>query len=179
MASLKKTARPLGVTEGASTNTVAPSFFSMVILDLPCPPSLNNSTFDVTDKTGKSLGRRSKQHVKDWRAYARREIAAQYLRQTITQHVLVVVNVERASFSADIDNRMKLLFDVLVKQRVIKDDSLITGFATAWAEPGTKRVRLAIVPVQQLDIRFQPSTKHKGACGGWFLNAPETAKEAQ
>ena len=181
MVNQSKTAQPSGVTEGAATNAVAPIFFEPIRLDLPCPPSVNNAFFNKTDRRGRSKGRSLKRHVRDWLDYALRLIADQYTGDVITGHVLVVVNVEHASFSADIDNRIKLLFDALVKGGVVKDGSLITGFATAWAEPGTKRVRLAILPVQKTQATFHPSAKHKGACGGWFIEAPNettTEKEA-
>jgi len=35
------------------------------------------------------------------------------------------------SATADVDNRVKLLFDLLVTEGVITDDRFITGFATA------------------------------------------------
>lgn len=177
MVSQAKSARPLGDTEGATTSEVAPIFSGPVTLSLPCPPSVNDAFFNLTDRRGNSKGRKVKRHVRDWRDYALRIIAEQYQGDPITTRVLIVVNVERANFNADIDNRMKLLFDALVKGKVIKDDSLITGFAAAWAEPGTKRARLAIFPVNTLSIDFHPSAKHDGACGGWFFNAPSSPEE--
>lgn len=169
-------AQPLGATRGAATDIVAPQFSGPTILTLPCPPSANRAFKNVRNRKGR--GRALTQEAKDWHAYARRELAAQNPGM-IESRVLIVLNIDRASMSADADNRIKLLFDLLVKGGVLKDDKYITGFAAAWAEPRARMVRLAIFPVQTLSIDFHPSAKHDGACGGWFFNAPSSQEEEE
>lgn len=179
MSAQSKTARPLGETGGAATSNVAPVFFEPVHFDIPCPPSVNNAFFNVTDRRGNSRGRQLKRKVRDWLDYTLRLIADQYSGEPITVPVLIVVNVERGSARADIDNRIKLLFDALIKGGVIEDDSLVSGFSAAWAEPGTRRARLAILPVHKLQVTFHPSARKNGACGGWFFEAPTSTLEEE
>ena len=163
-------ARPLGELGGAaSSSSVAPSFFDPVLLTLPCPPSVNKAF-----KTVRVNGRYRRPHTKDakdWKKHAARMLQDQKPRR-VAGPVLIIVNIERTSKRADIDNRIKLLFDLLVKQGVIEDDSKVAGFAAAWSEPGTAMAHIAILPTCTLPIQFLPSAKENGACGGWFFKAP-------
>jgi Holliday junction resolvase RusA-like endonuclease len=86
--------------------------------------------------------------------------------------ILILVGVERTNKRADIDNRIKALFDVLVSQGVIEDDSKIVGFAAAWSPARDGLARVAIMPAANLDVQFQLASD--GAHGGWFLHAPQS-----
>jgi Holliday junction resolvase RusA-like endonuclease len=161
------TARPLAPLEKGATAqpslVVAPTF-----LTLPIPPSVNDA---YANRKGKGRGRVLTGKAIDWKLHAGHVLKAQRP-QHFTCPVLIIVNVERRSAMADVDNRMKLLFDLLVSEDVIVDDRFITGFATAWSPNHSERLHLAIMPVGPLAITFQPSQQN-GAVGGWIIQAPE------
>jgi hypothetical protein len=83
---------------------------------------------------------------------------------------LLLIGVERISDRSDIDNRIKLILDVLVSQKVITDDRFVTAFAACWQPSANKIARVSILPVQALTLAFQPSPD--GASGGWFIAPP-------
>lgn len=165
------TARPLAALEKGATAqpslVVAPTF-----LTLPIPPSVNDA---YANRKGKGRGRVLTAKATDWKLHAGHVLKAQKP-QRFTCPVLIVVNVERRSAMADVDNRMKLLFDLLVKEGVIVDDRFITGFATAWSPNHSERLHLAIMPVGPLAITFQ-TAETNGAVGGWVIKAPTPENE--
>lgn len=165
------TARPLAALEKGATAqpslVVAPTF-----LTLPIPPSVNEA---YANRKGKGRGRVLTAKATDWKLYAGHVLKAQKP-HSYTGEVLIVINIERRSALADVDNRMKLLFDLLKNEGVIVDDRFITAFATAWSPNHAERLHLAIMPVAPLAITFQPSEKN-GATGGWIISAPTTEDE--
>jgi len=140
---------------------VAPTF-----LTLPVPPSVNAA---YANRKGKGRGRVLTDKALDWKMHAGHVLRAQNP-ERFSVPVLIVINVERRSAMADVDNRMKLLFDLLVKEGVLVDDRHITAFATAWSPNHSERLHLAIMPVAALSLSFQPSEKN-GAVGGWIIQA--------
>ena len=48
--------------------------------------------------------------------------------------VQAIVLVRRPSKRADLDNRLKAVFDLLVRQAVIRDDTQIVRIAAAWGD---------------------------------------------
>lgn len=168
------TARPLaGMETGAPASSSIKAGAPIIFLTLPVPPSLNRAFANSRGK-GKR-GRTKTREAIDWKLYAGHVLRAQ-TSVRLTGEVLVVMNVERKSATADVDNRVKLLFDLLVTEGVITDDRFITGFATAWSPKHSDKVHLAIMPVGPVAISFQPSEK-TGAVGGWIINAPNSEEE--
>lgn len=168
------TARPVGVAEGgasASSSADAP-----LNIWLPVPPSLNAAYANGRGKGAR--GRFSTAALRDWKSEAGVALARQNW-SPVPGKVIVVMNTERRSKVADIDNRTKPVLDLLVKQGVIEDDRHVTAIATAWAEQHDNRVHIAIVPVQALAVEFRPS-KESGAFGGWLVKTlqPGTEKDA-
>lgn len=140
-----------------------------VCLELPAPPSVN----EIWRKTRAGM-RRSPRYV-EWQMEAGWRLKAQKPR-SIAGPVLVLVSVERHSNSADIDNRVKALFDLIVHHGVIEDDSRVAGFCAAWAPPANRLARLMILPASRLDLSFHLAAD--GATGGWFCNALTNLQEA-
>lgn len=144
----------------------------MILLSLPVPPSINDAR---TVSRGRIV---ETQMATDWKAYALRE-AKRQVKGTLGGPVIVVANIERgiAANREDLDNRVKLMFDVLTRSRTIKDDSQIVAHAVAWAPPGTRTARLAIMPAQQLSLRYHPANQ-TAAAGGWIFPAASDQEEA-
>lgn len=99
-------------------------------------------------------------HEAGWRLRAQRP-------QKVPGRVMLLLAVERSWDTADIDNRVKALIDLLVKHDVIDDDSNVVGFAAAWAPKRDDDARLLIFPAQSCTVQFQLTAD--GAHGGWFL----------
>jgi Holliday junction resolvase RusA-like endonuclease len=132
---------------------------------VPAPPSVN-AAFRNTAR-----GRALTQKAVDWKGHA-----GWVLRQQRPRHVpgevAVIVNVERNSASADIDNKVKLLLDLLVAHNVIEDDKRVASIAAAWIPKHSAMAHVAILPAGQLDLlRFHPAASN-GACSGWIIPAP-------
>lgn len=152
-----------GGTESAD-GAVAQAAVPSILLTIPCPPSVNEMFRNVPGK-----GRVKTAAYVDWRGHAGWVLRSQKPGR-IEGQVLAVVSVERGSASADIDNRIKAIFDLLVKHRVILDDSHIVGFCAAWAPAGSKLARVMLIPAGSYAFRFHLAAD--GAHGGWFLDAP-------
>lgn len=146
----------------------------MIYFVLPVPPSVNEA-YRVT------RGRRVKTAAAiDWDMQARREVERQMQgRAPIDGPSILVINVERGARTAreDVDNRLKLLQDQLVKGGAIEDDSLIVALAAAWAPPGTRTARLALVPASNLSIEFHVAKSSRPA-GAWIIPAALSEEEA-
>lgn len=167
------TARPVGMEAGASSSSSVDG--APIFLTLPVPPSLNAAYRN--NRRGR--GRVKTKATVDWEMYAARMIRDQKPGY-IDGYVVIVMNVERRSRQADIDNRTKLVFDLLKKQAVIVDDRFVTAFATAWS-PGVNhrdedRLNLAIYPANSLAVCFHPSDA-LGAVGGWTIQDPAHTNE--
>lgn len=143
-----------------------------LVLTLPTPPSVNQMY--ANRKKG---GRHPTKLYVDWKGHAGWRLSAQLAaHKTLTCPVLAVVQVERASSQADIDNRLKALFDLLVTHGALADDNLITGYAVAWGPKGSGLCRVMMMPVQQLSLNFHPSAD--AATGGWFMAAQPEQEDA-
>lgn len=138
---------------------------STVDLVLPAPPSVNEAFRNVPGK-----GRVKTKVYDAWHSHASWRIRLQKP-GTIIGNVMLLIGVERISERADIDNRIKLILDVLVSQKVITDDRYVTAFAACWQPSANKIARVSILPVQALTLAFHPSPD--GASGGWFLAPPQ------
>ena len=141
-----------------------------VSLQLPAPPSSN------TAYVAGPHGRYVTGSVRAWRKTCAWMIEAAGAGR-IGGRVIVLIGVERREAAADIDNRIKLTLDVLVRSRVIDDDRHVAAVIAAWTtEPNRGALERAmdvlILPAGPLTIQFQPTAP--GARGGWFLPAPET-----
>jgi Holliday junction resolvase RusA-like endonuclease len=139
---------------------VSPATYS-----IPVPPSVNELFFN---KPGK--GRVKTRLYDDWLGHAAWVLKAQRPVK-IGGRVVIVLSVERSSAQADIDNRVKAIFDLLVSQKVIDDDSNVVGFCVAWAPAASKQARVMILPADNYSFSFHLASD--GATGGWFLDAPQ------
>jgi Holliday junction resolvase RusA-like endonuclease len=144
----------------------------MILFTLPVPPSVNDA---YRIKRGRRVPTQA--HT-DWKLHAQREVRRQSP-ETIRTPCILVVNVERGARTTreDVDNRLKLLQDSLKDGGAIEDDSLIVALAAAWAPPGTRTARLALLPSDPLTLEFHPA-KQCAAAGGWIIPAAHFAEEA-
>jgi crossover junction endodeoxyribonuclease RusA len=132
------------------------------------PPSVNSIFRNVRGR-----GRVKTAEYIDWRAVAVAAIRRQNP-GAISGRVLVNIGVERISKTADIDNRVKAIFDAMVEAGVITDDKYITAFFIAWQPPANGLAHIEVVPVGPVTIKFLPS--NDGSTGGCFI-APATEAE--
>lgn len=152
--------------EGATEALGVPA---SVVLTLPSPPSVNEAFRNVPGK-----GRCKTQVYMDWAGHAGWRLKEQ--RPTkLHGYVVVVISVERGSLRADIDNRIKLLLDLLVEHQVIDDDRFIVGLAAAWAPAASKLARVMVLPADDYGFNFQLASDR--SAGGWYLTAPQHEPE--
>ena len=149
-----------GVGEGASS----PISFTM-----PVPPSVNGIF-----RNARGRGRVKTKDYIDWRAYAATSIRLQRVGR-VRGHVVVVFGVERASLTADIDNRVKAMLDAMVDAGVIDDDRFVTALAVAWLPAANGLAHVQVLPAERLELQFLPSKD--GATGGWYHTAPQQLEE--
>lgn len=135
-----------------------------VSFTVPMPPSTNTLFRNVP-----GVGRVRSRHYDDWEAMAKTAVRRQAVSKA-SGHVIAVLGIERSSDVADLDNRIKALFDALVKLEVIDDDRFITAFAISWLPLANGLAHVSFFPVQPISLTFHPSPD--GASGGWFLSAP-------
>lgn len=136
---------------------------------LPTPPSVNALYRNLPGR-----GRTMTRLYKDWRGHAGWRLREQ-APTPVPGRVLIVVNIERTNDLADVDNRIKALFDLLVEHRVIEDDRHVDAFATSWRPSANGLVQLAIMPAAPLALQFQLGSD--GRAAGWFLSAPQSEQE--
>lgn len=132
---------------------------------MPTPPSVNTLYKNVRGK-----GRVKTSEYFDFIAMGMNAIKQQNI-PSVTGYVLMVIGVELASKTADIDNRLKAMLDTIVKAGVIEDDRFITAIAISKFPKANGLSWVRIYPEQELSLTFHPSPK--GACGGWYENAPQ------
>lgn len=146
----------------------------MIYFVLPVPPSVNTA-YRVT------RGRRVKTaKAVDWAMQAKREVQRQLQgAPPSSEPCVLIINVERGVTTSreDVDNRLKLLQDALVAGGAIVDDSQIVALAAAWAPPGTRTARLALMPAQDLSIEFHVAKSSRPA-GAWIIPAALSEEEA-
>ena len=145
-----------GVGGAASEATCSP-----ISLTFPCPPSVNEAFRNVPGK-----GRVRTAAYNDWASHAAWVLRAQRPPR-VAGNCVLMIGIDRVSARADLDNRLKLSLDLLVKEGVIEDDRFVTALAICWQPPANKIARVTILPVQAMALAFQPSPD--GASGGWFL----------
>lgn len=145
-------------------------------LELPTPPSVN----ECFGEHGGGKGRRGRHETRvylDWQGHALWRIAAQKPHR-FDCPVLVFGSVDRMNASADIDNRIKPILDILKTAGVYADDKLVTAPAFVWAPTRNGMTRLLIVPAcQSVRVTFHPANE-TGATGGWFLEPHSPEEEA-
>jgi crossover junction endodeoxyribonuclease RusA len=162
---ISEAAEAVGVCAGDGQGCLSP----ITTLVLPTPPSVNAMFRNVPGK-----GRARTKLYEDWLGHAGWRLRAQRPAK-VAGPVLILVGIERTSLSADVDNRIKALFDLLVAHNVIDNDKHIVGFAAAWSPDRDRLARLAIVPAGNLTAQFHLASD--GAHGGWFLQAPQSEQE--
>jgi Holliday junction resolvase RusA-like endonuclease len=131
---------------------------------LPMPPSVNEMFRNL-----RNGGRAKTSIYKDWRGHAGWVLKSQHP-ERVDSHVVFVVSVERGTLHADIDNRIKAMFDLFVGAGVIVDDSRVVAFAAAWNPPANKIARVMLIPAAEangMTLKFHLS--EDGAHGGWFI----------
>lgn len=134
-----------------------------VSLEIPCPPSVNEMFRNLRGR-----GRVKTKVYADWLGHAGWELQRQRP-GSVSGRVLIMISVERGSATADIDNRVKAIFDLLVTHDIIEDDRFVVGFAVSWAPPANRMARVLIIPATSIVAEFHLASD--GATGGWFLSA--------
>jgi len=149
-----------------------PSAVSPLSLLIPTPPSLNEA---FGNQSSRGKGRFPTVKYKNWQAAALWRIAQQKPTR-FSGPCVVLASVGRASMQADIDNRSKLLLDVLKAAGVYRDDSVVTAVAFVWGPmQATRRdeeTRLLILSASQ-SFRMQFLPIDDARVGGWFLEEEE------
>ena len=148
---------------------VVASSASPVTLTLPTPPSVNNCFRNLPGK-----GRVKSADYIDWIGHAGWTLREQKPGR-VGGYVVVSIAVERESATADLDNRIKAILDLIVKHDVIDDDRFVVGLCAAWSPPSSKLCRVMILPAASYDFQFQLASE--GAHGGWFISAPQPEPE--
>lgn len=133
----------------------------VVSVVVPAPPSVNRLWKNVP-----GVGRVRTKFYTDWQHEAGWRLRAQRPPH-VPGRVMLLIAVERSWASADIDNRVKALIDLLVTHKVIDDDSNVVGFAAAWSPERDDNARLLIFPAHSCTVQFELTAD--GAHGGWFL----------
>jgi Holliday junction resolvase RusA-like endonuclease len=90
--------------------------------------------------------------------------------------VLIVVGCERQNMAADIDNRMKPLFDLMTKAGVIEDDRLITGFAASWLPKRDGLTHVLLLPVGPRTITFHAVDRSHGS---WIFESDPPVSQTE
>lgn len=150
---------------GAAQRTAGKRETDFQALHVPVPPSVNSLY-----KNLRGRGRVKTKDYSAWFANARNVVRLQKP-GVVRGPVVIVLCVDRQGVGSDLDNRVKALFDLIVKLGVIEDDSKVLAFCTAWA-PKTPEsvVRLAIMRACDFSVKYRLHAD--GASGGWFLDAP-------
>lgn len=150
---------------GAAQRTAGKRETDFQALHVPVPPSVNSLYKNVSGR-----GRVKTKDYSAWFANARNVVRLQKP-GVVRGPVVIILCVDRQGVGSDLDNRVKALFDLIVKLGVIEDDSKVLAFCTAWA-PKTPEsvVRLAIMRACDFSVKYRLHAD--GASGGWFLDAP-------
>lgn len=138
---------------------------SPIALYVPMPPSVNRIW-----RRGTNGNMHRSAEYRDWLGHAGWVLRSQRPRR-VAGRVVILVAIERVDKRADIDNRVKALFDLLQQEKIIRDDKLIVGFAASWAPAASGLARLLIIPAADVSVAFKLASD--GATGGWFIGANE------
>lgn len=132
----------------------------------PTPPSLNTAYKNVAGR-----GRVGTPRLDEWKREAAWNIRADFNGQTIDGDFVARLHFERTDETADLDNRVKLALDALVRESVVVDDRFAVGLAAAWlpASPDHPRPRafVSISKATPFAARFLPLGAGRG---GWFID---------
>jgi crossover junction endodeoxyribonuclease RusA len=116
----------------------------MITLQLPMPPSTNALFANIPGR-----GRVKSAAYKRWITEAGWMLRVQRI-APITGRVRVTIRVQQtAKRKADIDNRIKAVLDLLVKNRVIEDDRHVEAVTAQWVSEGLTGVS---VTIQSMEI---------------------------
>lgn len=139
----------------------------ITILSLPLPPSVNRLN---QNRSGPGRGRYTDDKVHAWRQMAETRLKAQKW-EKVEGPVSIVINAERPTANSDIDNRLKILIDFLVKMEVIDDDRNVSAVAAAWtakSELLEPSCQIGIFPIEYgPKIEFRP--QDDSAVGAWII----------
>jgi Holliday junction resolvase RusA-like endonuclease len=155
--------------EGEGAAALSPE--GLIMLQLPTPPSANGAWVNL-----RRGGRAKSKAYCDWESAAGWKLRAQRP-PCLNGPAIVMIGVDRHSAAADIDNRIKLLLDLLVTHQVLKDDKHVTSVVASWNPPGNQLARVMILPpTDGLTLTFH-SADPTGATGGWILTAPDNLQK--
>lgn len=132
---------------------------------IPVPPSVNALWATVGKRRVRTAAYR------DWSMTAGRSMRSQWGggRETIAHPVLIVMACERQTRSADIDNRLKPVGDLLESVGVLANDRLITAWLAVWWPKGAGRAHLAVHDARlSHEFHYHPHPASDGRCGGIF-----------
>jgi Holliday junction resolvase RusA-like endonuclease len=144
-----------------------------LILQLPLPPSVNRLNIN---RAGRGRGRVTSTEVIAWRQVAGVRLSMQKWKK-IPGPIVIVANFEKPTKNSDVDNRVKILFDFLVKKEVIDDDRNVVAFAAAWLpKPSLTEpiVQVAIYPASDLPPKIEFLASNDGSVGAWIHQTTET-----
>lgn len=131
----------------------------------PVPPSLNTAYRNAPGR-----GRIATKKLDEWKREAAWNIRADFDGRTIAGDFSAILHFERVDETADLDNRVKLALDALVRESVIVDDRFAVCLAAAWlpASPEHARPRafVSISKATPFACRFLPLGAGRG---GWFV----------
>jgi Holliday junction resolvase RusA-like endonuclease len=145
-----------GTVKGSQTAAVPPAFFW-----LPMPPSTNRLTFNRAGR-----GRTKTEHYDRFIAESLVAIVGQKVHH-IPGRVVALIAVERMHATADIDNRIKAIFDAIVKAGVIEDDRMITAFAATWTPKAEGLAWISLFQCRHVKTEFHPTPDGLG--GAWII----------
>ena len=130
---------------------------------VPLPPSINRAKrFDP--RRGRPV---TAKHVTEWRKQATAALLVQQV-EAVTGPFVLVTNMQRPSKGSDVDNRLKLLFDLLHSRGITADDKHCRAFAASWIGEKTvhPKAYVMIAPAQHVPLEYLPH--EKTSLGGWF-----------
>jgi crossover junction endodeoxyribonuclease RusA len=117
---------------------------NIIRLELPFPPSVNNLFANG------SSGRFATKDYRDWQSAATGRVAAARVTR-ISGPVKVTLVYEEKSGRRDLDNLLKAILDLLVKQNIIDGDhrSIVREIHASWGQ-NVKGVEVAIERIRKV-----------------------------
>lgn len=131
----------------------------------PVPPSLNTAY-----RNERGRGRVATKKLDEWKREAAWNIRADFDGRKIVGDFSAILHFERIDETADLDNRVKLALDALVREGVVDDDRFVVNLAAAWlpasADHPRPRAFASISKATPFACRFLPLGAGRG---GWFV----------